>query len=128
MKAYVIELQEELRKCQQDAIAIQVDNERLRNMEEEWRHGAGELAAEIQRLRGLLREARDRLRGYPLNTYESHLIDHIDAALGTQADQPDGGGKCKCDDHEAKYCVNRISRTDPCQCGCHRGANATATP
>ena len=38
MKAYVIELQEELRKCQQDAIAIQADNERLRELLRECRH------------------------------------------------------------------------------------------
>jgi len=29
----------------------------------------------------LLREARARIRSYPVNTYESHLIDRIDAFL-----------------------------------------------
>ena len=85
------------------------------------------LRAEIERLRGALIDVRLGLQAAGHHPLSSPEIRIIDAALGT-ADQPDGGEKCKCDDHEAKYCVNRISRTDPCQCGCHRGANATATP
>lgn len=36
-----------------------------------------------------------------------------------------GVTKCNCDDHDARYCVNRIDRGSPCVCPCH-GANVTA--
>lgn len=42
----------------------------------------------------------------------------------THADQPKDV-VCNCDDHDARYCVNRASRTSPCVCRCH-GASDTA--
>ena len=40
------------------------------------------------------------------------------------ADQPEAV-ICKCDDHDARYCVNRANRGSPCVCRCH-GASDTA--
>ena len=40
------------------------------------------------------------------------------------ADQPKDV-VCNCDDHDARYCVNRIGRRNPCRCACH-GASVTA--
>jgi hypothetical protein len=111
---------------------------------DECRDEVARLGEENERLRGLLASTRNMwaivahdaaiaeriARGHECDVKRQIQSDkdralgevaRIDAAL---ADQP-GVTKCNCDDHDARYCVNRPSRGKPCQCACH-GASDTA--
>lgn len=89
MKAYVIELQEELRKCQQDAIAIQADNERLRGLLREVRERMMEAETTASVLTGQLPQYSEGQQMLSrLATIMGDSAKQIRAALGTQADQP----------------------------------------
>jgi hypothetical protein len=87
-----------------------------------------EQQAQLAEARGLLREARDAVEHTAkgaLNLLHTEtaqdlfeLLTRMDKAI--HADQPSVRAKCNCDDHDARYCVNRISRTVRCGCECHR--------
>jgi hypothetical protein len=81
------------------------------------------LRRELAEVRALLREWRDKRAwdardgAHWVRLFQDD-VDALDAFLTPAA--PAEKPQCTCDDHEARYCVNRISRTIRCGCECHR--------